>query len=47
MTVFGFSVSVSGSYAVVGVVYDNVGANREQGSAYVFERGGDTLWRQT
>lgn len=38
---FGYSVSISGSYAVVGAEHDDT----EQGSAYVFERTGST-WSQ-
>ncbi|MCC6904083.1 MAG: hypothetical protein IT377_34265 [Polyangiaceae bacterium] len=42
---FGCSVSVSGDTAVVGALFDDVGANAEQGSAYVFVRSG-TSWTQ-
>lgn len=39
---FGYSVSVSGDTAVVGVPQDAVGANNGQGSAYVYVRSGTT-----
>lgn len=42
---FGFSVSISGETAIVGSWQDNVGANNQQGSAYVFVRSG-TTWTQ-
>lgn len=42
---FGISVSISGDTAVVGANFDDVGANPDQGSAYVFERAG-TTWTQ-
>jgi hypothetical protein len=42
---FGCSVSVSGDTAVVGAYQDDVGANTDQGSAYVFFRTGIT-WAQ-
>lgn len=41
----GISVALSGDIAVVGAPYDDVGANVDQGSAYVFVRSGDT-WSQ-
>ncbi len=41
---FGFSVAISGNTAVVGTL-QNVGANAQQGSAYVFVRSG-TTWTQ-
>ena len=37
---FGFSVSISGNYIVVGAPEDQVGSNIEQGSVYVFVRNG-------
>ncbi len=40
---FGFSVAISGDYALVGALYDDVGANNDQGSAYLFKRTG-TSW---
>ena len=43
--VFGWSVAISGDTVVVGAAYDNVGANGNQGSAYVFVRSG-TSWSQ-
>jgi hypothetical protein len=42
---FGYSVSVSGDAVVVGAYWDAVGANVNQGSAYVFVRTG-TTWSQ-
>ncbi|MGQ0619121.1 MAG: Calx-beta domain-containing protein, partial [Panacagrimonas sp.] len=42
---FGFSVAVAGDTAVVGAREDDVGANSNQGSAYVFVRSG-TSWTQ-
>ena len=39
---FGFSVAISGDYALVGAYQDDIGANTQQGSAYVFVRGGGT-----
>lgn len=42
---FGFSVSISGDYAIVGAPNDDVGINNNQGSAYVFIRSG-TNWTQ-
>ena len=44
---FGYSVSISadGAYAVIGAIYDDVGANSDQGSAYIFVRSG-TSWTQ-
>jgi hypothetical protein len=42
---FGRSVSISGDYAVVGAYGDDIGAEANQGSAYVFIRSG-TVWTQ-
>jgi len=42
---FGSSVALSGDTALVGAVWDTVGANFQQGSAYVFTRSGST-WTQ-
>jgi hypothetical protein len=42
---FGFSVAISGETVLVGATSDNVGANADQGSAYVFVRNG-TAWSQ-
>ncbi|MBK7093855.1 MAG: FG-GAP repeat protein [Saprospiraceae bacterium] len=42
---FGWSVSISGDYAVIGASYDDIGGNTDQGSAYVFNRTG-TTWTQ-
>ncbi|MEW6744764.1 MAG: FG-GAP repeat protein [Planctomycetota bacterium] len=36
---FGWSVAVDADTIVIGAPYDNVGANADQGSAYVFEEG--------
>ena len=43
---FGMSVAISGGTAVVGASEDDVGANTDQGSAYVFARSGSTWSRQ-
>jgi FG-GAP repeat len=42
---FGISVAISGDYAIVGAHQDAIGANRVQGSAYVFVRSGNS-WTQ-
>jgi hypothetical protein len=42
---FGFSVALNGETAIVGAFLDNVGANSDQGSAYVFVRSG-TVWTE-
>lgn len=42
---FGVAVSISGDYAMVGTGFDDVGANTDQGSAYIFVRNG-TNWTQ-
>jgi len=42
---FGYSVAIDGDTAVIGAPYDDVGANPDQGSAYVFTRTGAT-WSQ-
>jgi hypothetical protein len=42
---FGYSVALSGDTALVGAFYDDVGANANQGSAYVFTRS-ETTWSQ-
>ncbi|HEX2621876.1 MAG TPA: FG-GAP repeat protein, partial [Phototrophicaceae bacterium] len=42
---FGASVSVNGDTIVVGACCDDIGANTDQGSAYVFTRSGST-WTQ-
>lgn len=42
---FGFSVSINGSYAVIGAPFDNVGQNVDQGAAYVFVRSG-SVWSE-
>ena len=39
---FGFAVAITGDTVVVGAPRDNVGANADQGSVYVFVRSGDT-----
>jgi dUTPase len=35
---FGFSVSISGDYILVGANSDDIGTNTEQGSAYIFQK---------
>jgi hypothetical protein len=42
---FGISVALSGDTALVGAAYDDIGANADQGSAYIFTRSGAT-WTQ-
>ena len=42
---FGYSVALDGERALVGSLLDDVGANSDQGSAYVFLRSGVT-WSQ-
>jgi hypothetical protein len=44
---FGVCVAISGDTAIVGAIYDDVGANASQGSAYVFVRAGSTWTQQT
>ena len=49
---FGWSVGISGNTIVVGSVYDREDAtgrnpSTSEGSAYVFERGADGVWKQT
>ena len=43
---FGWSVSISGNYAVVGTPFDDDTAGTNQGSAYVFELDGANVWQQ-
>jgi uncharacterized protein (TIGR03437 family) len=43
---FGHSVAVSGDTVVVGAKLDTIGANSDQGSAYVFVRGGAVWTKQ-
>ncbi len=43
--VFGFSVSISGDYSIVGAVYKDIGTNINQGKAYIYKRTG-TSWSQ-
>ncbi|MDQ3013064.1 MAG: FG-GAP repeat protein, partial [Acidobacteriota bacterium] len=45
---FGISVAISGDTAIAGAFNDDVGINRDQGSAYLFARnqGGADLWGQ-
>lgn len=40
--VFGYSVSISGNYAIVGAPLDDVGLNLEQGSASIYKYDGST-----
>jgi hypothetical protein len=42
---FGFSVSISGDYAIVAARLKDVGANDNQGKAYIFKRTG-TAWAE-
>lgn len=42
---FGTSVAISGDKAVIGATFDDVGANADQGSAYVFVRS-ESRWSQ-
>ncbi len=42
---FGYSVSISGNVVIVGAYGDNIGANTNQGSAYIFTRSG-VVWTQ-
>ena len=42
---FGASTSISGNYAIVGAVSDDIGSNTDQGSAYIFFYNG-TSWVQ-
>lgn len=42
---FGASVSIEGDTAIVGAMFDDVGANDNQGSVYVFTRSG-TVWTE-
>lgn len=42
---FGYSVGISGDYAIVGAPMDDVNANADQGSAYFFVRSGNN-WTQ-
>jgi len=42
---FGFSVALGGDTLVVGAVVDDIGEHEDQGSVYVFTRGG-TVWTQ-
>ncbi|MEI7659128.1 MAG: FG-GAP repeat protein, partial [Phycisphaerae bacterium] len=43
---FGISLAISGDTAIVGARYDDVGANADQGSAYIFTRTGSTWMQQ-
>src|SRR5687768_6657027 len=43
---FGNGVAISGETAIVGVAGDDVGANANQGSAYIFVRSGTTWTEQ-
>jgi hypothetical protein len=44
---FGYSVSISGTRAIVGAVYDEVGTNTDQGSAYIYSFNGSAWSEQT
>ncbi|MBI3817863.1 MAG: S8 family serine peptidase [Planctomycetes bacterium] len=43
---FGFSVSISGDYAIVGAPYKQVSSNPNVGAAYVFQRDSNGNWMQ-
>jgi len=43
---FGWSVSISGNYVIIGARNDAIGSNRYQGSAYIFVRVGGTWLQQ-
>lgn len=43
---FGSTVSISGDTALVGAPNHDAGANMARGAAYVFVRGGDSMWTQ-
>ena len=36
---FGFDVAISGETAIVGAVWDDIGSNPDQGSAYIYQWG--------
>ncbi|KAJ5079178.1 hypothetical protein M0811_14562 [Anaeramoeba ignava] len=40
---FGYSLSISGNYTIIGAPYANVGANLSQGKSYIFQNNG-TNW---
>ena len=42
---FGYSVALAGNTAIIGAFGDDIGANSDQGSAYIFTRSGST-WSQ-
>jgi hypothetical protein len=42
---FGYSVSISGDYAIIGAAYDDNGNGDDAGAAYIFKRSG-TNWTQ-
>lgn len=42
---FGFTVAISGNYAIIGAPYDNVGANVDQGCVYIFVRNA-SVWTE-
>ncbi len=44
---FGSSVALTGDYAVVGATHEDIGANNNQGAAYIFHRTGSTWTQQT
>jgi hypothetical protein len=41
---FGYTVDIYGDTAVVGAYFDDIGANTDQGSAYVYTRAADGQW---
>jgi hypothetical protein len=44
---FGFSVSISGDYAIIGAAFDDCYGNDDSGSAYIFWRDGESWAQQT
>lgn len=42
---FGYSVGIDGETAVIGALFADIGANQDQGAAYVFDRAG-SVWTQ-
>jgi hypothetical protein len=44
---FGYSVAISGDYAIVGAHNDDIGSNQNQGSAYIFVQSGNSWNQQT
>jgi hypothetical protein len=44
---FGFSVSISGDYAIVGAIFQDTGGVGDTGAAYIYKRTGTTWSKQT